>query len=82
MIVNTAAVVEHDCRIRSHVHIGPGALLGGLVTVEADAQVGMGAVVIQERTIGAGAFVAAGAVVIEDVPAGARVAGVPARPLG
>lgn len=82
VIVNTAAVVEHDCRIRSHVHIGPGALLGGLVTVEADAQVGMGAVVIQERTIGAGAFVAAGAVVIEDVPPGARVAGVPARPLG
>jgi UDP-perosamine 4-acetyltransferase len=82
VIVNTAAVVEHDCRIGSHVHIGPGALLGGLVIVEADAQVGMGAVVLQERSIGAGAFVAAGAVVVEDVPPGARVAGVPARPLG
>ena len=81
VIVNTAAVVEHDCRIGPHAHIGPGALLGGLVTVEAEAQVGMGAVVIQERTVGAGAFVAAGAVVVEDVPAGIRVAGVPARPL-
>lgn len=80
-IVNTAAVVEHDCRIGSHVHVGPGALLGGLVTVQDDAQIGMGAVVIQECTIGAGAFVAAGAVVVDDVAPGARMAGVPARPM-
>jgi UDP-perosamine 4-acetyltransferase len=82
VIVNTGAVVEHDCRIGPHVHLGPGVLLGGLVTVESDAHIGIGAVVIQELTIGAGAFVAAGAVVVEDVPSGARVAGVPARPMG
>lgn len=81
VIVNTAAVIEHDCRIGPHVHVGPGALLGGLVTVESDAQIGMGAVVIQERTIGEGALVAAGAVVVDDVAPGARVAGIPARPM-
>jgi UDP-perosamine 4-acetyltransferase len=81
VIVNTAAVVEHDCRVGAHVHVGPGALLGGLVTVGSGAQIGMGAVVIQELTIGAEAFVAAGAVVVDDVAPGARVAGVPARPM-
>ena len=81
VIVNTGAVVEHDCTIGSHVHLGPGALIGGLVRIGEGAQVGMGAVVIQERQIGAGALVAAGAVVVEDVAPGARVAGVPARPM-
>ena len=81
VIVNTAAVVEHDCRIGPHVHVGPGALLGGLVTVGSDAQIGMGAVVIQECTVGDGALVAAGAVVVDDVAPGARVAGIPARPM-
>jgi acetyltransferase-like isoleucine patch superfamily enzyme len=38
--------------------------------------------VIEGVRIGPGALVGAGAVVIRDVPEGARVAGVPARPLG
>jgi acetyltransferase-like isoleucine patch superfamily enzyme len=37
--------------------------------------------VIEGIRIGDGALVAAGAVVVRDVPDGARVAGVPARPL-
>ena len=41
----------------------------------------MGAVVIEGVRVGARALVAAGAVVVADVPDGARVGGVPARPL-
>ena len=80
-IVNTGAIVEHDCRIGEHAHVAPGARLAGLVTVGADAQVGIGAVVIEGVRVGGGALVAAGAVVVRDVEDGARVAGVPARPL-
>jgi acetyltransferase-like isoleucine patch superfamily enzyme len=78
-IVNTAAVVEHDCVVEDHAHVSPGALLGGATRIGANAHVGIGATVIQGLVIGASAFVAAGAVVIGDVPDGARVAGVPAR---
>lgn len=79
VIVNTGAIVEHDCRIGAHAHVAPGARLAGLAAVGEGAHVGIGAIVIESVRIGDGALVAAGAVVVRDVPAGARVAGVPAR---
>jgi len=80
-IVNTGAIVEHDCVVGAAAHVAPRATLGGDVTVGDGAHVGMGAVVVEGVSLGAGAFVAAGAVVTRDVDEGARVAGVPARPL-
>lgn len=49
--------------------------------VETGASIGSGAVILCGVTIGAHALVGAGAVVTHDVPAGAVVAGVPARAL-
>jgi UDP-perosamine 4-acetyltransferase len=79
VIVNTNAVVDHECDVAEAAHICPGGLLAGRVRVGAGALIGLGAKVIQCRTVGANAIVGAGAVVIEEVPDGATVVGVPAR---
>ncbi|MBO6518926.1 MAG: acetyltransferase [Rhodospirillales bacterium] len=81
-IINTRASVDHDCSIGAHVHIAPGAVLGGTVQVGDGAHVGTGATVIENIRIGDGAMVAAGACVTQDVAANTRVAGVPAKPIG
>ena len=49
------------------------------VVIEDDVTIGVGAIVLKGVTIGRGASVAAGAVVTRNVPAGASVAGNPAR---
>lgn len=81
VIVNTGAIVDHDVVVNQHAFIGPGARLAGRVVVENGAHVGIGAVVREGCTIGAWATVGAGAAVIADIPPGARVGGVPAKPL-
>lgn len=80
-IVNTAAVVDHECILMEGVHIAPGAVLCGCVSVGRCSFIGAGAVVLPRVRIGEHALVAAGAVVTHDVPAGDAVAGVPAKPL-
>jgi UDP-2-acetamido-3-amino-2,3-dideoxy-glucuronate N-acetyltransferase len=52
------------------------------VTVGDGATIGSGAILLGGVSVGAGAMVGAGAVVSRDVPAGATVAGVPARQRG
>jgi len=79
VVLNTAAVADHECVLGDGVHLGPGAHLGGRVTVETCAFIGMGAVVLPDLKIGAGAIIGAGAVVTRSVPDNAIFAGVPSR---
>ncbi len=86
-MVDMGAVLGGRATVGKHCHIGANAVLAGViepasakpVVIEDDVLVGACAVVIEGVRVGAGAVVAAGSVVIEDVPAGAVVAGVPAR---
>ncbi len=79
VLVNTGAIIEHDCAIGDHVHIAPGAILCGNVTVGEGAHIGAGAVIRQGIRIGAWAVVGCGAVVVKDVPDGVTAIGNPAR---
>jgi len=74
--------VEHDSFLEAHVHIAPGAILGGEVHIGQGAHIGMSATVRQGIAVGEGAVIGAGAVVVNDVADGVTVVGNPARPIG
>lgn len=80
VVINTRAVVEHDCVIGSHTHISPGAVLCGGVVVGEGSHIGATACLIQLVQVGRNCVVGAGAVVLKNVPDGQTVFGVPARP--
>lgn len=81
VIVNTAAVVEHDCVLADFAHASPSSALGGAARLGERAQLGLAACVLPGRSVGAGSVVGAGAVVTRDIAPGAVVVGAPARPL-
>lgn len=82
VLVNTAAIIEHDCRVSDYASLGPGAILCGGVSVGYGAAIGAGAVILPGISIGDKCRVGAGAVVLNCVPAGQTVVGVPARSIG
>lgn len=68
-LVNTAAIISHDCILGEYVNISPGAVLAGMVHVENRVLIGMGVTVNLGVTIGEGTRIGNGATVIQDVPA-------------
>lgn len=73
VIVNTNAVVSHDCVLEDYVHVAPGALLAGEVEVGRATLIGMGATAVVYLKIGASVIVGNGAVLNENVPDGTIV---------
>lgn len=78
-IINTQASLDHDCVVCDGSHVGPGAIVTGVVEVGECAWIGAGAVIADHKKIGSDAIVGAGAVVVKDVPESVVVMGVPAR---
>ena len=67
-MINTGAIISHDCEIGAYSHIAPGAMLAGHVHVGEKALVGMGVTTAIGIRIGAGARIGNGAVLLADVP--------------
>lgn len=67
VIVNSGAIVEHDCCIGENTFIGPGAVIGGTVRIGRDCFIGLGARIKNCVTIADGVSVAMGAVVDRDL---------------
>ncbi|EDK29083.1 sialic acid biosynthesis protein NeuD [Vibrionales bacterium SWAT-3] len=66
-IINTAALIEHDCTIGQHNHIAPRATLCGQVKTHCNVYVGAGSTVIQGIELGKGCIVGAGSTIVKDI---------------
>lgn len=63
VIVNTGAIVEHDCTVGDNTFIGPGAVIGGFTKIGRNCFIGLGARVSNGITIADDVTVAMGAIV-------------------
>lgn len=63
VIVNSGAIVEHDCKIGRNTFIGPGAVIGGFCEIGENCFIGLGAKIGNNIKIGSDITVAMGAVV-------------------
>lgn len=67
LILNTGCIIEHECQLSDFVHIAPGAVLCGNVSVGNDSFIGANSVVRQNVEIGEKIVIGAGSVVVSDV---------------
>ena len=78
-IVNTGAILDHECEVEDFAGVSPAAAIGGNVRIARGAFVGIGACVAHRLEIGPYAVVGAGSTVLDDVATGTLTAGSPAR---
>ena len=81
LVIHGGAVIGSDCTLRHCTTIGMKNLPEEVPVIGDHVDIGCNSVIIGKIRIGDRATIGAGSVVIDDVPAGAVVAGNPARPI-
>jgi UDP-3-O-[3-hydroxymyristoyl] glucosamine N-acyltransferase len=79
VIVNTAAIVEHDCIVGDYCHLAPRAGLLGHCVLGDNVWLGANATVVQGVSVCSNVTIGAGAVVTSNITEPGTYAGVPAR---
>jgi sugar O-acyltransferase (sialic acid O-acetyltransferase NeuD family) len=79
LIVNPAAVINHDVIIGNYVQIGSGSVINSGVEINDNVFIGSGVILVSGVKIGEGARIGAGSVVIKNIEAGETVFGNPAE---
>ena len=69
-VINTGAIVDHDCKIGEYSHLAPGAVMCGGVETGCGVFVGSGSVVIENLSLGDNSLLAAGVTLRRNLNAG------------
>ena len=78
-ILNTASIVEHDCRVGSYCHISVNSAITGVVSLGDGVFLGAGSVVKNAVSIGEWTTVGAGACVVKNLDSNGVYVGCPAK---
>lgn len=78
-IINTASIIEHECKIGNHVHIAPHATICGRSIIGDMVFCGAGSTIIDKISVCNDVIIGAGAVVIKDICEPGIYVGIPAR---
>ncbi|MGL4772617.1 MAG: acetyltransferase [Clostridium sp.] len=81
-IINSRAVIEHNCEIGEFVHVAPSSTICGGARIGNNTHVGAGSTIIQNINIGENVLIGAGSLVIRNILSGERVCGSPSRTMG
>ena len=79
IIVNTSSTIEHECIIHDFVHISPGSIVCGGVSIGANTHIGAGSVIKQGIVIGSDTMIGMGSVVLSNVRSNITAFGNPCR---
>ena len=74
-IINTGAIVEHDCKIKSFSHIAVGSVVCGGVILGTQTLIGANATIIQNIEVGNNVVIGAGTTLIKSVEDNCMVVG-------